>query len=365
MAASGPAHGIARYTREMVARVRQSEEWDLTLLVQNQHLTEAATHFPGLRLVGTRFGPFHPGEILELPYLIWKLRPTLVHFTSLAVSFCPGCPYVVSVHDLIPQVCYPSQAKQLHWRFYLAPLLRRASAIFCGSQHTLFDLQRLAGPQLKSKARVTYYGVETLSDPNKTHSSDSNPQTARPDPTGVVGPLQRPYILTVTNPKPHKNAEFLLRAFAKVDLPLDLVLVCKNSSAIDSLVSQDCRIHRIDSVSDQALSQLMGSAWAVCMPSLYEGFGLPPLEGMSMGIPAIVARAASLPEVVGPDTPTFDPHNEQDFVNSLTQLWNDPDTYRLLQQQAPQQAARFTWENVAQIHREVYRQLCSPSLPKS
>jgi glycosyltransferase involved in cell wall biosynthesis len=340
MAGGTVAHGIARYIRELVKSLEQRPDFEVSLLVLKRDLATARVNFPNQTLIGCHFPPFHPGEHLELPWRIWKVRPDLVHFPSLAVTYCPGCPYVTTVHDLIPQICYPSKLKTLHLLMLIRPLLNRAQAIFCDSQHTANDVVSVAKVK-NANVCVGYVGVEALQ-----HLAVEGVQHPQVPP--------EPYLLVVSNPRPHKNNQLLLEAFQGLELPLKLVLVCKGEPHLDAMIARDSRVVRISPMSDEQLAVCMSRAWALCMPSLYEGFGLPPLEAMTFGTPTIVARAASLPEVVGQASLLFDPHSVPDLQSAITRLWEDPQLSEQLRTLGPAQAAGFSWQRITQIHVDQY-----------
>ncbi len=339
MAGGAVAHGIARYIRELVKSLEQRPEFEVSILVLKRDLATARVNFPNQKLIGCRFPSFHPGEHLEIPWKIWRARPDLVHFPSLAITLCPGSPYVTTVHDLIPQICYPSRLKSLHLSTVIRPLLNRARAIFCDSQHTADDVIRV-GRVKNPNVCVGYVGVEALQDLAK---GEQHPQVP-----------SQPYLLAVTNPRPHKNNQRLLEAFHGLELPLNLVLVSKADPDLDALIAKDPRVVRIGGMSDEQLATCMSQAWALCMPSLYEGFGLPPLEAMTFGTPTIVARAASLPEVVGDVSILFDPHSVSDLQHAIERLWADSSLAKRLREEGPAQASRFSWDRVTSIHVEQY-----------
>ena len=102
-------------------------------------------------------------------------------------------------------------------------------------------------------------------------------------------------------------------------------------------------------VSDRELLSLVGHADALVMPSLYEGFGLPPLEAMAAGVPVLAARAASMPEVCGEAALYFDPRNVEDIARNLVRIASDPDLGMRMREAGRQRSRQFTWESCANI----------------
>lgn len=135
---------------------------------------------------------------------------------------------------------------------------------------------------------------------------------------GELPPVRnRPYFVHVGNIKPYKNLSRLVDAFLQVRgrIPHDLVIVGQSDGLItgesqdffERVRTESQRIHLTGFVSHKELLSLVGHAHALIMPSLYEGFGLPPVGAMAAGVPVVVSRAASLPEICGDAALYFDP----------------------------------------------------------
>jgi glycosyltransferase involved in cell wall biosynthesis len=107
------------------------------------------------------------------------------------------------------------------------------------------------------------------------------------------------------------------------------------------------RVHVVGEVSDDALAAWMSHADGFAFPSLYEGFGLPPLESMIAGCPCLVARSASLPEVCGDAAHYCDPRHERDVADRLRELLTDESLRATLRARGHARAAQFTWEQCA------------------
>jgi glycosyltransferase involved in cell wall biosynthesis len=177
---------------------------------------------------------------------------------------------------------------------------------------------------------------------------------------------EKSYILFVGNVKPHKNLKNLIKAYelVKNDIVEDLVIVGKKEGFItgDSYISSlnsDLlkRITFTGYVSDAELKDWVCNAKALVFPSIYEGFGLPPLEAMACGTPVITSDAASLPEVCKDASVYFDPYNIEDIAEKLKSTLNNEELLTLLSTKGKKQATKFTWEDSVNKHVEVIERL--------
>ena len=151
---------------------------------------------------------------------------------------------------------------------------------------------------------------------------------------------------------PHKNHALLFDAFreARRRHPgLELVL-----TSYDGEVPEGVR--SLGHVSRGELVGLFQRAAALVFPSLYEGFGQPPLEAMACGCPVACSNAASLPEVVGDAARLFDPTSTEDLVDAIEDVLANADDWR---RKGLERAAGFSWEETARLHEEVYAELAA------
>jgi|UPI00068BEAE1 glycosyltransferase involved in cell wall biosynthesis len=161
------------------------------------------------------------------------------------------------------------------------------------------------------------------------------------------------YVLAVGSANPAKNLRALVEAFGRLPHPdLRLVLVGGTNSAVfagETAQREDARIVRTGPVSDGQLKSLYANACAFVFPSLYEGFGLPPLEAMSLGCPVVASNAASIPEVCGDAALYFDPTSVADMATAITRVVDDADLRADLRRRGTLRFATFTWDAAAQL----------------
>jgi glycosyltransferase involved in cell wall biosynthesis len=177
-----------------------------------------------------------------------------------------------------------------------------------------------------------------------------------PDTTIIdsLGLAHSSYLLAVGSINPTKNLSALIAAFGMIEDPnVKLVIVGADNTAVFARQSLfkggDSRIISTGAIDDPQLSALYRNALAVVFPSLYEGFGLPPLEAMLLGCPVVAARAASIPEVCNDAAIYFDPNSLSDMKKTLEYILMDAELRELLRQRGLLRAHYFTWQCSAKL----------------
>lgn len=160
----------------------------------------------------------------------------------------------------------------------------------------------------------------------------------------------RPFVLAVSSMAAHKNFRLVLDALAKLpDAPFDVAIAGGANSKVFGEAGhlQSDRVHWLGYVSDEELRALYESAMCFVFPSIYEGFGIPPLEAMQCGCPVLAARAASIPEVCGDAALYFDPHDAKQLSDLLIRLAGDAELRAELSARGRARASLFSWEKAA------------------
>lgn len=185
-----------------------------------------------------------------------------------------------------------------------------------------------------------------------------------------VGIGSRPYLLSVATLEPRKNIEQLIRCFARLvesrELPEDisLVLVGAKGWLSDGIMAELSHCEQARSrllitgfVPDQDLAALYSGALAFVYPSLYEGFGLPPLEAMQCGLPVITSNNSSLPEVVGDAALLVDPMDADALCEAILTVVNQSDVRAELSARALARAQLFSWDKFVRQHVDFYKRI--------
>ena len=273
--------------------------------------------------------------------------------TSYIVSCITSVPTILVVHDLatfiVPEARLPLKTRILE-RLLLKRASQKSKAIVTLSESTKNDLIRVF--QIPSfKITVTGEGVS-----NKIHSVDRH-----------VENLPERFILFVGTIEPRKNIARLIHAYSTLESSIQkdypLVIVGKRGwywedvdLAIKERNVQD-RIVFLDYVPDEDLPAIYSRAACFVYPSLYEGFGLPPLEAMACGTPVITSNISSLPEVVGEAGILVDPYNIEEIAQAIRTVLTDPDLRRSMSEKGLERAKLFTWENTARQTIKIYEEV--------
>lgn len=268
--------------------------------------------------------------------------------------FYPGR-LVVTIHDVchlaLPE-SLNSNIKRMYARLLFSNAARRADAILCDSEFTSLEVQRFLRVRA-SKVHVAHLGLDATWD-------------ARATPH--VEPNAVPYFLFVGNLKPNKNLSTLVKAFRLVmgAIPHRLIIVGKaenmkfvDQSAVGEAGELDSRVHLAGEISDQRLVEYYRGAEALVFPSLYEGFGLPPLEAMSLGCPVLCSNASSLPEIAGDAALYFDPRDTSDLAAKLLRITQAPELRSHLVQRGLDRVGMFSYKTCARQTADVLNSILS------
>ena len=269
-------------------------------------------------------------------------------------------PYIITVHDLIRYFDLKGQGTyiqrpNLRDRFYLSldyQGIKKATRIISVSQTTKRDLvQHLGIPE--ERISVVYEGVDH--------------RVFQPSSRRLV---DYPYILYVGSEHPRKNLEGLLRAFSRLKKlnrfrDLKLVKVGKAGRPAHLFRRRTLEvIHELDIAADVVFTDYVAEddlpgyysgAQCFVLPSLYEGFGLPPVEAMACGCPVIVSNRGALPEITGEASIKVNPDDVDAMARALWQVLTDEGLRRELRIKGLERARQFSWERAARETLEVYR----------
>ena len=347
--------GICRYVIEL-ARALAAEPGVTLEIVAPLHLCRPLLSAPGLPVRGRYLPRIRRTTRLRLALNDWlgnryyrRHRADIHHFTyySARPVASQGAVSILTVHDMIherfPEML-PAWEKRVIEEKKRA--VARADHLICVSEQTRRDLVEILGVD-PAKTTVIHHGCSFA------------PDTVCPDPPLV----DRDYLLYVGLREGPKNFDALVRALAGSRLlGRELSLVCFGGGELSAAERGRIRAAGLDpdrirqmNGDDRVLVNLYAHARALVYPSLYEGFGLPPLEAMACGCPVVCARAASLPEVAGEAVAWCDPEDTESIRRVIEEVAASEERRQQLIQAGRRQARRFSWSRCARETLEVYR----------
>ncbi|MEK7833528.1 MAG: glycosyltransferase family 1 protein [Acidobacteriota bacterium] len=300
---------------------------------------------------------------LFLAYELWRRPPhsriDVLHVQYTAPPFC-SVPVVATIHDLafehMPETFTRRGSFQL--KLTVRRTAQRAVRIATVSEYSRQDLLRTykLPPE---KVAVTYNGIDAhftaQASPNETEDVQQR-----------FG-ISRDYLLAVGSLQPRKNLVRLVRAYAKLrteneNFQPQLVIVGRKLWLADEIFAEVRRQEWADDViltgyaSDEDLPKLYRQATAFVYPSLFEGFGLPPVEAMACGTPVVTSNVSSLPEVTGEAALLIDPLDQGSIEAALLEIMGDQGLRARLREQGIKQAGKFTWRAAAEKTLQLYRE---------
>jgi glycosyltransferase involved in cell wall biosynthesis len=285
-------------------------------------------------------------EVGRLRGHAWEQLELAVHSRSgLLVSLANSAPLVrrrqlVTIHDagVFAQPQAYSFAFRTWYRCLLRGLARRARAVITDSTFSREEIQRYC-PAAGARVRVVFPGGDHLL------AIKSDEEVFR-----RLGIGERPYLLAVGSRNPLKNHAGIGQALGQLPGGPELVIAGREDRRVfgRAVPPPPDRVRWAGYVTDGELRALYQRALCLVHPSFYEGFGLPPLEAMSLGCPVVASRAASLPEVLGEAALYCDPASPDDIARRVAELFGDPALRDELRRRGLERARRFRWRDCAE-----------------
>jgi len=360
--------GIGTYVRNLVRHLARLDGETTYFLFC--HEADEAT----LRDLAQNFVPVvdsSPGygvrEHLSIPLKLRRLGAELLHSPHYVRPLLCTIPSVVTIHDcihlLFPQYL-PNRMAWRYARYMMGSAIRHSAVVFTVSEPSRADILRFYPWADPAKVHVVPNAIDT--------ELLENPGEEEMERVRERYQLQGRFVLFAGNVKPHKNLERLIRAFAQVREQdghddLQLLLIGDDVSRYGSLrraveatrLRQDVRFFGF--VPPKTLAALYRMASVFAFPSLYEGFGLPPLEAMSCGTPVVTSRMAALHDVVGDAALLVDAYSVDEIAGGISRVLDDADLRAELVQKGLARARTFSWErSVRAIHAGYLKALGRP-----
>jgi glycosyltransferase involved in cell wall biosynthesis len=293
-----------------------------------------------------------------LPLRLRSLGARVLYSPVPEGMLAPLCPQVITVHDLLP-LHYPQIYPRVRHYFtrILPRLIRASSAIVTDSLSTATDIENQFGP-LSAPLHVIYPGYDraTFGVVDTATVAEARRRYALSD-----------YVLAVGETRPYKNIRRLIEAFAQARLDGVRLAVVGSANRFDAdtrnrpaeLGIAD-RVVFLGRVPDADLAALYAGALCFAFPSLFEGFGIPPLEAMACGAPVIASSSTSIPEVCGDAAVYFDPASAEEMSAVLRAVTSDASLRQRLGEAGVKRAQSFSYQDAASRLRDVLLASATP-----
>jgi glycosyltransferase involved in cell wall biosynthesis len=362
--------GIGTYIRNLLRQLsRLDRDTEFVVFCREEDRESLASLGGNFRPVIETAGNYSISEQVRIPIAIKREGVTLFHAPHYVLPPLVPCRSVVTIHDCIhlmfPQYL-PSRIALGYARTSIALAARRATRVLTVSESSKRDILRFVDTD-PDKIDVIYnafderFGVE-------------------PREEDVVRVRERyqlhdEFVLYAGNVKPHKNLERLIEAFDRVrKRGLDRLKLVMIGDEISKYAALRRAVHRhqlhkyvrfLGYLPEETLAVMYRLAGVFVFPSLYEGFGLPPLEAMASGTPVVTSNVSSLPEVAAGAAVLVDPYDPDAIADGIERVLTDERLRRSLRTNGLARARQFSWETSVRRVREIYGQVSSGKAPVS
>jgi glycosyltransferase involved in cell wall biosynthesis len=359
--------GIGTYIRNLLRQLaRLDHDSEFVVLCRPEDRATLGSLGENFRAVAETSGNYSVAEQLRIPVALKREGVTLFHAPHYVLPPLVSCRSVVTIHDCIhlmfPQYL-PNRMALGYARTSMALAARRATRILTVSESSKRDIVRFFGTA-GDKIDVIYNAYDERF-------------AVEPREEEVVRVRERyqlhdEFVLYAGNVKPHKNLERLIEAFSLVrSRGLDHLKLVMIGDEISKYAALRRAVHRhqlhkyvrfLGYLPEETLAVMYRLAGVFVFPSLYEGFGLPPLEAMASGTPVVTSNVSSLPEVAGDAAVLVDPYDPQSIAGGIYAVLTDERLRRELRDKGLSRARQFSWETSVRRVREIYQEVAQPTV---
>lgn len=358
--------GIGRYTRALIRELMKIDKKnDYTIYITSKDEKEYNLGAPNFSVKVVPISHYSVNEQIKFLQILNKEKFDLVHFTNFNHPIFYSGKFVVTIHDLTIML-FPTinQQKSILKKFAFNSVMQNAvlksEKIIAISEATKADVVKyLKGDSAKIK--VIYEGID-----NKYQIKNIDYKK-----NGIIKEkyqITDPYILFVSQWRPHKGLPELIKAFEilkeKYRLKHKLVLVGKPNLDFPEIIKRINSSKYINDiilpgfVADDDLPYIYHNADAFIFPSQYEGFGLPPLEAMAAGTVVVSSKTSCMPEILGDAAIYFNPRNPSDIAEKLADVLSNNKMQKDFIKKGLIHIKKYSWENMARETLKLYESIC-------
>jgi glycosyltransferase involved in cell wall biosynthesis len=354
--------GIGTYTRNLLrhlARIDGDSEY--VLLCQQSDLEVGSQLGPNFRTVLEPSPSYSIREQFHVPWVLYRERPDVFHAPHYVLPPAAQCRSVVTIHDCI-HLMFPQylrhRAAYAYARLSMWMAVRRSHRILTVSEASKRDIIHFFNVP-PEKIVVVYNAID-----ERFRRAPAEEDVAR---VRERYQLAQGFVLYVGNIKPHKNLVRLIEAYDMLRHrgfdDLKLLIIGDEISKLPALrrAVHKHKLHKhvrfLGYLPDETLAVLYRLAELFVFPSLYEGFGLPPLEAMACGTPVVTSNVSSLPEVTGDAAVLVDPYEVESIAEGMERVLTNPALSAELRTKGMARAREFSWERSVARTRELYQEV--------
>jgi glycosyltransferase involved in cell wall biosynthesis len=362
----GPKHtGIGRYTKNLLIALKNQPDFSqfkFTLIIYQELKFEIKKDLGDcFNYVATNIKHYSLKEQLIFPFVLYRLKPDLVHFTHFNKPIFYFGKSVVTIHDLIKHFFKGPQNstknRLIYWLKYSFYCVFTNFAIKHNDIIVPSDYWR---DYIIKKYKISSQKITTTHeavDPNFTNIQKSNTSLATAE---VINPES--YILYTGNLYPHKNIEIILKALKSLP-QIKLKIICARnyfSQRIENMIQQfnlQDQVEFLGYIPDSDFKKIYSQALALVHPSLMEGFSLTGLEAMALKCPVISSNSSCLPEIYQDSVLYFDPTNSDQLINQINKLEKSPNLRQKMIKRGILQVQKYSWAKTSQKTMKVYKNI--------
>ena len=361
--------GVGHYTFELARHLASSSADEIFVVSPRRFvssITSETTRPPNLHLTRSSKSPLNRfWWSMGLPKYIRKHQIQVFHGTNFEVPLTGKCPSVITIHDLSMVLhSQTHERRRVRRARKRLPLMTRAATM-------VVTPTEVVRQELHEHLQIPLDRIVTI--PEAARSAFRRQDSTRTDIVRKRLKITDPFVLYVGTVEPRKNLLNLIKAFEQVlsecDFSLQLVIAGRKGWMVDNLFRHVKRSPAAEQIiftgylSDDDLCALYSSCALFVYVSLYEGFGLPPVEAMACGAPVIASRIPSLCETVGEAALLVAPTDVQELAHNIRSLLQNEDLRTQLARKGFQRSSELTWDRTAQLTRAVYDQALARAAP--
>ncbi|MDH4330193.1 MAG: glycosyltransferase family 4 protein [Candidatus Moranbacteria bacterium] len=363
--------GLGRYVQKLIENLEMIEndspesDREYFVFLRKENIDEYEPKNERFHKVLAHYQWYTFSEQINMPRLLNKYKLDLVHFPHFNIPILYFRPFVATIHDLI-LLNFPTvrgttlnplwyKVKFLAYKLTIGLGIRRARKVIAVSEFTKNDILKHYKSIDEEKIVVTHEAC----DREEKVEIDAEKNSEILKKYGII----KPYVLYVGNAYPHKNLERLIECFLDINRKnenLHLVLVGKKDYFYEKLerLREKLNVKNVifaGFIPDKDLGVVYENAKLYVFPSLYEGFGLPPLEAMNRGVPVVSSSHLCMKEILGDAAYYFDGRNEKEMSRAILKASGDDELREELQKKGRKQVSLYSWKKMAQKTYEIYQ----------